>query len=389
MKKWWKLNAGRVSYRNKRIMVAVGLVICFGSIGFTNYMAHTLREKEQRDIELWAYTLEQSLFIGPTDPLRQRFMQTMSNMPWIVTDENLRVINENGIPGRILDNPTILRRKLTRLSRANGHIEIPTMDGTYYMFYGKSNLLIALYYFPYIQISIIAAFVMLSFVAFNMSKQNEQDRVWIGMAKETAHQLGTPTSSLLGWVEHLRERSTDQFVTDEMDKDLTRLQKIVDRFSKIGSSTTFAERNVAEMVENTVTYFRTRAPRNVEIVYNMPPQPEIAMINDALFEWVIENLLKNALDTLQGKGRILVTISGDDKWINIDVKDSGKGISKSNFQRIFEPGFTTKTRGWGLGLSLSRRIVEEYHKGRIYVLESEQDKGTTMRVSVRRVSKMF
>lgn len=204
------------------------------------------------------------------------------------------------------------------------------------------------------------------------------------MAKETAHQLGTPISSLLGWLEYLRSQEIDPSVVDEMQKDLTRLMKVADRFSKIGSETELSPANINEVVGNCVLYFRTRVPRNVSLTYNgLAMAPMEAMINSALFEWVVENLLKNALDALQGQGSIDVHISEKDSWVYVDVKDTGKGIAKSNIKRIFDPGFTTKTRGWGLGLSLSKRIVEEYHNGKIGVLTSEVGKGTTIRIAVQ------
>ena len=190
----------------------------------------------------------------------------------------------------------------------------------------------------------------------------------------------------MGWVEYLRSQPVDQSAVEEMNKDLTRLMKVVDRFSKIGSETILSPGTVNELVGNSVLYFRTRIPRNVSLDYNgLAIAPVKAMVNEALFEWVVENLLKNALDALQGKGKIDVKITDDANNVYIDVSDTGKGIAKANFNRIFEPGFTTKTRGWGLGLSLSRRIIEDYHKGRIGVLESEIDKGTTIRITLKKL----
>lgn len=228
--------------------------------------------------------------------------------------------------------------------------------------------------------------MLLGFYTYRVSSDSSQNRVWVGLAKETAHQLGTPISSLLGWIEYLRSQPIDQSVVDEMNKDVHHLQKITDRFSKIGSQTELSPVNINELIGDCVLYFRNRIPRNVSLEYNgLAMAPVQAMANSALFEWVIENLLKNSLDALQGKGQISVAVSTTDKWINIDVKDTGKGMPKSNFKKIFNPGFTTKTRGWGLGLSLSRRIVEEYHKGRIFVLESEVGRGTTFRIQLKRL----
>lgn len=226
------------------------------------------------------------------------------------------------------------------------------------------------------QLGVIFFFIFIGYIAFRSSKQDEQNRVWIGLAKETAHQLGTPTSSLLGWIEYLRSQPVDQEAVEEMNKDLTHLLKIVDRFSKIGSETVLQKATVNEVVGEAVMYFRKRIPRNVTLDYNgLAIAPIEANINPALFEWVVENLMKNALDALQGHGSIDVRLSMDDQNVMIDVKDTGKGIPKSNWKRIFEPGFTTKTRGWGLGLSLSRRIIEEYHNGKIAVVESEPGQG--------------
>ena len=210
--------------------------------------------------------------------------------------------------------------------------------------------------------------------------------MWIGLAKETAHQLGTPISSLLGWTEVLRSMEVDSAAGDEMNKDLQHLMKIVDRFSKIGSETVLTPNSVNEVVGETVMYFRKRVPRNVTLSYNgLAMAPVKANLNVALFEWVVENLMKNSLDAMQGQGELEVRLSSNEKSVFIDVCDTGKGIAKSNWKRIFEPGFTTKTRGWGLGLSLARRIVEDYHHGKIAVAKSEVGRGTTFRITLKRI----
>jgi signal transduction histidine kinase len=251
------------------------------------------------------------------------------------------------------------------------------------IFYGHSLTLQTLYIFPYIQILIIVVFVFVVFVAFRSLKQSEQSRIWVGLAKETAHQLGTPTSSLLGWIEYLREQPIDQMAVDEMQKDLAHLMKIVDRFSKIGSETPLTVESLNEVVGGSVMYFRKRIPRNVTVDYNgLATNTVKAKINVALFEWVVENLMKNALDALQGKGEINVTIGSDNKYAWVEVADTGKGIPKSKWKRIFEPGYTTKQRGWGLGLSLAKRIIEEYHNGKIFVKSSDLGLGTTFRIEL-------
>ena len=260
-----------------------------------------------------------------------------------------------------------------------------TAEHNHIIFYGRSTTLVMLYFFPFVQMIVIIAFVVLLFVAFRSSKQDEQNRVWIGLAKETAHQLGTPTSSLLGWIEYLKDQNVDPMAVEEMEKDLSHLRKIVDRFSKIGSDTPLAIANVNEIVGDCVIYFRKRIPRNVTLDYNgFTTEIVYSMLNSALFEWVVENLLKNSLDALQGHGQISVRVWATESHVMIDVTDTGKGIAKGNWKRIFEPGFTTKTRGWGLGLSLSRRVVEEYHRGKIAVVDSVMGKGTTIRITLKR-----
>ena len=373
-------------FRSQVTVIVVGLAIAMGSWLFTNHMAGRLRTMETSEVELWSYAMTRLGEFDRNDPIVLRIIDNRHNIPFIMTDERFQVITYNRIPEKIINHPDWVHRTIEKFSTINQPIDIMTWSGSrIYMFYGKSDLLTMLVYFPFVQLSVIVVFVMFGFITFRSSKQDEQHRVWIGLAKETAHQLGTPTSSLLGWIEYLRSQPIDQTVVEEMDKDLTRLTKVIDRFSKIGSETLVSERNVNELVGNSVLYFRSRIPKNVTLEYNgLAIAPVSAMINEALFEWVVENLLKNALDALQGRGEIKVRIADDSRCVYVEVSDTGKGIPKGNVKRIFDPGFTTKTRGWGLGLSLSRRIIEEYHHGKIGVLESEEEKGTTIRITLKK-----
>ena len=381
------------SFRNRMLLIAVGILLGTLSLLYTNNMARRLREKEQHDVSLWAHAMERvnrDVMGGAMeDPLVADIMSNGNNIPFIMTNENLEVIRYHLIPEKVIDHPDRLRRAIERLTAENTPIPVQfwwSKNRYHNIFYGRSALLKSLYYFPYVQLLVITAFILLGFVAFRSAKHDEQNRVWIGLAKETAHQLGTPTSSLLGWVEYLRAQEVDPDAVNEMQKDLAHVMKIVDRFSKIGSETPLTPANINEVVGESVMYFRKRIPRNVTLDYNgLAIAPVRASINTALFEWVVENLMKNSLDALQGHGAIDVHISSDDKHVMVDVKDTGKGIPKGNWKRIFEPGFTTKTRGWGLGLSLSRRIVEEYHDGRIAVVDSEIGKGTTIRITLKRL----
>ena len=374
------------SFRSRLVVIAVGLVIGVSSLLFTNNMAAQLREKEKNEVDIWVAAFRE-LGADPGNPLLLSIITTRNNIPFVLIDRDQRVIASHLIPEHILNHPDLLNQKLVELAEINPRIKVETLyNETFYIFFDESKLLESLTYFPYIQLLVIIVFVLFGYIALRSTKQDEQNRVWIGLAKETAHQLGTPTSSLLGWLEYLRTQNIDPTAIAEMNKDIIRLTKVVDRFSKIGAATSLSEGVINEIVGNSVIYFRTRVPKNVTISYNgLAMAQQKAMINEALFEWVIENLLKNAMDALSGKGTIDVKLSNDDNWIYIDVKDTGKGIAKGNFKRIFEPGFTTKTRGWGLGLSLSKRIIEGYHSGKIFVLDSEINKGTTIRIALKKI----
>lgn len=379
-------------YRVKIIFIILASLIGFASLVYSNYLAGELANKEKNEIRLWAHAMSLQNRSDNRSQIESnvilRIIGQSTYIPAIVTNEHLQVVGYQAIDTSILSSPDKVREKLEQMS-SSGRTPIPVVS-TYgeqlTIFYDDSLLLKSIYFFPYIQISVIVIFITLAFITFSSSKHSEQNRVWVGLAKETAHQLGTPTSSLLGWLEYLREQPIDQSVVEDIGRDITRLTTVVDRFSKIGSSTQLGPRNINDIVASTVDYFESRIPRGVVLTYDRcSAEPLQAMVNEALFVWVLENLLKNALDALSGKGSIEVRLSAKDRFIRIDVTDSGKGIPKGNYRRIFHPGFTTKTRGWGLGLSLSRRIVVQYHHGKIFVLRSEVDKGTTMRVSLRRV----
>ncbi len=387
-----KFKGFKISFRSRVSILTIGLILAVVSVLYTNKLAEVLRQKEQHDVELWVAAMErvsrEAFGNYLVDPLISHIVSTQNNIPFIITDENLNLVMSNRIDEEVLKDPERFRQKLDELTEENTPrtVRIRWATGhSHIIFYGRSQLLTALYYFPYVQWLIIAIFLLFTYIALQSTKQDEQNRVWIGLAKETAHQLGTPISSLLGWVEYLRSMEVDPTAVDEMNKDLQHLMKIVDRFSKIGSETVLTANNVNEVVGETVLYFRKRVPRNVSLSYNgLAMAPVKANLNVALFEWVIENLMKNALDAMQGQGELDVRVWSDKDRVYIDVSDTGKGIAKGNWSRIFEPGFTTKTRGWGLGLSLSRRIVEDYHHGKIFVAKSEVGHGTTFRITLKR-----
>ena len=394
--------------RSRTTFIVVGLLLASLSILYTwrvsmgmkheeEIAIEKLRQDERNAVEMWEDILRTTNIGGQMiyNPELLHELAEHTNVPLIIADERLNVWVSN-LSDDIVGDPERLREEILLMSESNKPISISygmmnqTVITIYFGTTDYANLVSsahsrALVFFPYMQLIIILIFAILAYMAFSSTKQNEQNRVWVGLAKETAHQLGTPTSSLLGWIEYLRSQPVDQLAVDEMSKDLAHLMKIVDRFSKIGSETQLTPTNINEVVGDTVMYFRRRIPRNVTLSYNgLAMAPIRVSINTALFEWVIENLMKNSLDALQGQGSIEVTVGESGNSVYVEVSDTGKGIAKSNWTRIFEPGFTTKTRGWGLGLSLSRRIIEEYHAGKIAVVRSEIGKGTTIRVTLQR-----
>ena len=394
--------------RNHATLITIGLVLAIFSVVYTWRMSVGMRQKQEEAIELlrqdernavemWADILRSTKIGGQMayNPELLHELAEHTNVPFIIADERLNVWITN-LPDEVINDPEQLRSEIMQMSQSNKPISVAfgvmnqTVATIYYGMTDYADLVSSKYtraleLFPYIQIGIIIIFAIFAYIAFASKKQSEHNRVWVGLAKETAHQLGTPTSSLLGWIEYLRSQPVDQQAVDEMSKDLSHLMKIVDRFSKIGSETQLTPTNINEVVGDTVMYFRRRVPRNVTLIYNgLAMAPIRVSMNAALFEWVIENLMKNSLDALQGQGTVEVVVGESGNTVFVEVSDTGKGIPKSKWTRIFEPGFTTKTRGWGLGLSLSRRIIEEYHEGKIAVVHSEIGKGTTIRVTLKR-----
>ena len=308
-----------------------------------------------------------------------------ASTPVILTDEKMNVLNYGNIDSSEIKDPAEALKLIKKMQSANDPVVADLGEGVLrFIYYDDSSTLKQLRIFPFIQLGIFGAFLVIAYLAFSNARKAEQNLVWVGMAKETAHQLGTPISSLEGWVEYLRESEgmkDQQQLISELESDINRLSLVAERFSKIGSVPQLIAENVKVCVERNVNYMRRRASEKVKMTVSCPETLSFK-INNHLFDWVLENLLKNALDAMDGEGNIKVEVSSDEKHVIIDVTDSGKGIPKSKFETIFEPGYSTKRRGWGLGLSLTKRIVEEYHKGKIFVKHSEIGKGTTFRILV-------
>lgn len=303
-----------------------------------------------------------------------------ANIPIIVTEKD-SVINTLNIEDDVLKNKSKLQDLLRKLKNQNDPIVMKISDGrTHNLYYGDSSLLNKLKYYPIALLLIIILFGAVVYNFYKSTKMATQNKLWAGMAKETAHQIGTPLSSLIGWLEIMKADNVDATTISEIEKDINRLQIITDRFSKIGSEPIVEKKDIIEETLQSFDYLKSRFSNQVTFSFSAPNEPIMVLLNSELHSWTIENLMKNAIDAMKGRGTLHLAIENDGQHIKVNVTDSGKGIPKNQFQRVFEPGFTTKKRGWGLGLSLTKRIVEEYHKGKIKVLHSEIGKGTTMQI---------
>ena len=378
------------NWRSGLAIVAIAIVT--GTIFYSQYIAKKIAIDERKKVNVWVQSLKTRATATEESALALTNTITSENtdIPIIETDEN---DNPSGA-GLNLDtvliktDPNYLKRKLKEFKKENEAIKVelskdPLIINKYY--YGDSELLKEVRYYPLIQLFIVSLFIIITLIAISTRNKSTQNQVWAGMAKETAHQLGTPISSLEGWVEMLKESHTADKIVTEMSKDVERLKLVSDRFGKIGSTPQLEEVNIITQVENMVTYIKRRAPNKVSFTIEKNNQEDVtALINAPLFDWVIENLLKNALDAMDGQGAININIKNEAAQVLIDVSDTGKGISKKNIANVFKPGFTTKKRGWGLGLSLSKRIIEQYHRGELTVKNSELGKGTTFRILLRK-----
>lgn len=361
------------------------LIIVGASIFFTNRLSGKLAEEERKKMELWTEAMQSFNSIGEDDntnfELIWKIIESNTIIPVIIADKNGNVINTLNINEIKDDTVAFYAKKIASFKNANIPIELKISDEEkQFIYYDNSLLLKQLDYFPYVQLSIIAVFLIICFWAFATDKKSEQNRIWVGLSKETAHQLGTPISSLLAWEEILKSSNADNKIIGEMGKDIERLRTIADRFSKVGSQPVLTVENIKIVLENSVNYMKNRTSQKVDYKIFTKKEDIYVKINVPLFEWVIENLCKNAVDAMEGSGKLTFNVFEHSKNIIIDISDTGKGIEKKRFKDVFRPGYTTKQRGWGLGLSLAKRIIEEYHKGKIFVKTSELGKGTTFRI---------
>ena len=359
----------------KIILVAAAVVIAVASLLVSHFLVRDLSEEERHRMEVWAQALHtlNEVDDGPALSLVLSVMEGNNTIPVIVLND------EGGIDDfRNIEDTLDMTAYAQHMMRAGDTIRV----GSQLVCYDESIMLKRLSAWPYVQLGIVLIFVVVAIFALLSSKRAEQNKVWVGLSKETAHQLGTPVSSLMAWVEMLKEQYPEDDLLPEMDKDVKRLQLIAERFSKIGSLPEPVEASMNEVLAHVVDYMDRRTSSQVQMIRHLPDHEVIVRMNASLFEWVIENLCKNAVDAMEGAGTITLTLAEETQRVVIEVQDTGKGIKKKDIGNVFTPGFTTKKRGWGLGLSLAKRIVEEYHKGRIFVKSSEVGKGTTFRIEM-------
>lgn len=379
----------------KWIVLTVSVLISVGTILYTNVLVEQLKERERQQMELFAQAMEYTI----NENLNQNIffvnnILVQNSIPTILTDETGNITAYRNISIDSTEGAEMVRlqlfQELEEMKRIYDPIEVPNRDPVsnvvytkQYIYYKNSFLLTQLIYYPYVQLSIIAIFGFISYLFFDYSKAAEQNQVWVGLAKETAHQLGTPISSLMAWIEYFKESGDikDPSLMNELDKDIKKLQVITERFSNIGSEPILKHENIEVLLTNIIDYLKPRISSKVAMSVEALTPDIVAMVNPPLFEWVIENLCKNAVDAMGGSGSLeIFLLKGSEGRVFIDISDTGKGIPKSKINQVFSPGFTTKQRGWGLGLTLAKRIIESYHNGRIFIKESEEGIGTTFRI---------
>ena len=371
----------------KILLVVAAVVIAVASLLISHFLVRDLQKEERGKMEVWAEALRAlNEADDATDlSLVLSVIQENNTIPVIVLDREGRVTDCRNIDiSRGQDSADYVARYGRRMMAAGNYIKVGYGDSTDYQMvcYDESTMLKRLTQWPYWQLGIVMIFVVVAIFALLSSKKAEQNKVWVGLSKETAHQLGTPISSLMAWVEILKENYPEDELIPEMNKDVKRLERIAERFSKIGSLPEPVESSMNEVLDHVVDYMDRRTSQKVRIERVLPEEDVIVRMNASLFEWVVENLCKNAVDAMEGAGQIVITLFEEDSRVVVEVADNGKGIRKKDLPNVFMPGFTTKKRGWGLGLSLAKRIVEEYHHGRIFVKHSEVGKGTTFRIEM-------
>ena len=357
------------------------IVLIVLSLIFTNTLVSELAREEQKKVELWAEATEQ-LANGEFSEFAFQIVKQNTNIPVIVVDSNYNLISSRNCKEPPTNIDEYYTKQIERLRQNTPIIITLDEDEKQYIYYDNSFLLKKLSIFPYAQLILITIFLALVIWVITTNKRNEQNKVWVGLSKETAHQLGTPISSLIAWNEILKQNYPEDETIEELDKDINRLTIIAERFSKIGSEPELKKENIESITKEVIEYMSHRTSTKIQYHYTSKTSYSTALLNKPLYTWVLENVCKNAIDAMNGSGKLDFLIFDSGTHIITEIKDTGKGIERQNYKKIFEPGYTTKKRGWGLGLSLAKRIIVEYHKGKIYVKNSEINGGTTIRIEI-------
>lgn len=381
--------------RGKILLLIAAILIGVSSLFYTNWLTDKMAQEERKKVELWAEATKELIDAGieVTSPEMERLNTHYLNFLSLVATQNttipIIIVEKDGslnIDANIKYSEgrkdEVLKRELKKMKERVEPIPIElSEDNTLLLYYSESSILQNLRYYPFIQLFVVVVFILIAYFAFSATQRAEQNQVWVGMSKETAHQLGTPISSLMAWIEILKLQNIDEALINEFEKDTERLERITERFSKIGSKPELFPTNLVDSLNSTVNYLKTRSSNKVIFKTSFSEQDVIETpLNAALFSWVIENICKNAIDAMENNGTITVDLHEKGNQIQIDITDTGKGVPKSQFKTIFQPGYSTKKRGWGLGLSLAKRIIENYHNGKIFIKWSEIGKGTTFRI---------
>lgn len=374
-------------YSNKNLWKVVLLIFAVligaATLWYTESFLKELREEERKKVELWAEAINVAMLAegGEDLNLASLVMQSNSTIPLILVNSEGEISTYNNIKLPTNNVEAFLQKRLRMMANRHEPIEINFSEGeSDFIYYDDSTVLRQLRIYPRILLGVIATFLLIAYAAFSSARKAEQDRVWSGLAKETAHQIGTPLSSLYGWIELLKMEQVNPSTLEEMEKDLQRLNIITDRFSKIGSIPKLEHQDLHASVKEVISYLSVRMPKKISLEFTHDVGEYMLKFNKPLFDWVLENLIRNAVDAISGSGKISIHLSDSQNQVYLQVRDTGKGLQKRFFKTIFRPGFTTKTRGWGLGLSLSKRIVNEYHSGKIFVESSEIGRGTCFKI---------
>ena len=376
----------QIKNRNKLVLLIAAIFIGISILFFTNSLVRDLKQEEQVKVKIWASATRETTKIENLENNMSFIFEVINNnrtSPVILTDENDNILYHKNLNQKKIKNKKYLQNQLARMKQKQDPIVYNYETGkSNKIYYGESILLIQLKYLPYVILLLVSLLILYGYIVFSISKKSEQNKVWVGMSREAAHQLGTPISSLMGWLTLLKSESSNFDLLNEINKDIDRLKVITERFSKIGSKPDLKKQNISKITEKSFYYMKARCSSKINFTISIPKDEVYCHINSQLFAWAIENIITNSIDAIEKNGKIYLKLFFKNNFIFIDIIDDGKGIKLSEFNKVFNPGYTTKNRGWGIGLSFVKRIIKEYHNGDVRVLESEINRGSTFRIKI-------